>query len=114
VSIDWDTALYNPLFGIFGVVASLDAGDGPVSVTVIDQTAGIEIGMSPVDLPVIAPAALIRAWEMTDKGLTEESLLEAALTFRGRTWTIKNVAAKPGPDGKNSGEFLLILLNGDL
>lgn len=113
MSIDWQTAIYDPLYGIFGVVATLDTGTEN-EVTVIDQTAGIEIGASSVDLPVISPAALVRVAELDEKEISEESLLEASLTIRGITWTIKNVAAKPGPDGKNSGELMLLLLNGDL
>lgn len=113
MSIDWQTAIYDPLFGVFGVVATLDTGN-ETDITVIDQTAGIEIGTSSIDLPVISPAALVRAAELAEKEITEESLLEASLTIRGVTWTIKNVAAKPGPDGKGSGELMLLLVNGDL
>ncbi|MFZ1059281.1 MAG: hypothetical protein WAP47_08815 [Candidatus Rokuibacteriota bacterium] len=111
--IDWDTALYDPLFGVFGVVASLDTGT-LVDVTVIDQTAGIEIAADAVGLPVISPVALVRVAELDDNGLGEEDLLEATLTIRGNAWTIKNVAAKPGPDGKGTGELMLMLINGDL
>lgn len=114
MSIDWDKALYDPLFGIFGVSASLNIGGAPISVMVIDKTAGVEVGMSEVELPVIAPVAMIRASEMASNDLTEDALLEATITIRGKAWTIKNVAARPGPDGKSSGEFMLILLNGDL
>lgn len=113
MSISWDTALYDPLFGVFGVVASLDTGT-VYSVTVIDQTAGIEISSSSVDLPVIAPAASIRLSEMQAKGIEEDNLIDATLTIRSTAWTIQNCMQKPGPDGKGSGELVLILQNGDL
>jgi len=113
VSIDWDTALYDPLFGVFGVVAAIDTGTVQADLTVIDQTQGIEIG-DDVDRPVISPAVFVRVAEITENGLTEDALLEATLTLRGIAWTVKNVAAKPGPDGKNSGELMLLLVNGEL
>lgn len=111
--MDWDTALYDPLFGIFAVVAAVDTGATQTTLAVIDQTSGIEIGTD-IDRPVISPAAYVRASELVEKGISEESLLDATLTIRGTAWTIKNVAAKPGPDGKGSGELVLILVNGDL
>jgi hypothetical protein len=113
LSIDWDTALYDPIFGIFGVVAAIDTGAVQANITVIDQTAGIDIGQD-VERPVISPAVYVRAAEIAENGLTDESLLEATLTLRGIAWTVKNVAARPGPDGKNSGEFVLLLINGEL
>lgn len=114
MSINWDVALYDPLYGMFGVVASLDTGTVQASLTVIDQTAGIEIGTDNVDRPVISPAVFVRVSELTDNSLAEDQLLDAILTVRGTAWTVKNVAAKPGPDGKASGEVMLLLINGDL
>lgn len=111
--IDWDTALYDPLFGIFAVVAPIDTGLVQTTLAVIDQTAGIEIGNDP-ERPVISPAAYVRQSELTEKGIAEDTLLDATITIRGIEWTIKNVAAKPGPDGKGSGELVLMLVNGDL
>lgn len=114
MSIDWDAGLYDPLFSVFATAASLDIGGGPVAVTVIDQTAGIELAANAVDMPVISPVAIIRASEMASNDITEESLLEASLTIGSTVWTIKNVAARPGPGGKGSGEYMLVLINGDL
>lgn len=112
--MDWDTALYDPLYSVFAVTAAIDTGSVQASVKVIDETGGIEITRSDVDLPVISPAVFVRTADLMAASLTEEALLDASLTFNGRTWTIKNCAPKPGPGGKGSGEVMLLLANGDL
>lgn len=112
--IDWETALYGQIFGVFGVTATLDTGTALTDITVIDQTSGIEIMRDGIDLPVVSPAVFVKASEMASKGLSQDILLEATLSLRGYQWTVKNVAEKPGPNGKATGEWMLLLINGDL
>lgn len=112
--IDWDGALYDPLYATFGVAATIDTGTQSAAITVIDQTAGIEIETSPIGLPVIQAAALVRTTELAEKSLIEDRLLDAKLTIGATNWTVKNIAPKPGPGGKSTGELMLILINGDL
>jgi hypothetical protein len=106
--IDWNSALYDPLYSNFGVEAEL-AGE---TVTVIDMTAGVEIDAGNALLPTIKPAAMVRAAELTTAGLTAENLPDAILLLNSNEWTVKNVHPKPGPEGKGSGEYLLVLING--
>jgi len=112
--MDWDTALYDPLFGVFGVVATLTIGTEETSLTVIDHTTGIEIEGNGLTMPTIKPAAFVRLTELASNSIEASDLIDATLTIRGNTWTIKNTAPKPGPDGKGTGELQLILINGDL
>lgn len=112
--VDWDASLYDPLYSVFAVPATIDTGLKTADLMVIDQTAGVEIETSPIGLPVIQAAAYVRTTELAEKLLAEDTLLEATLTIGATRWTVKNIAPKPGPGGKSTGELMLILINGDL
>lgn len=112
--MDWHAALYNPIYSVFGVPAVLRMGAQNYALTVIDQTSGIEINAQGVELPTIAPAAVLRTSEAVAAGLTQDKMIDATLTIGGIEWTVKNIAERPGPEGKSTGEWLLFLVNGDL
>jgi hypothetical protein len=110
MGIDWDELLYDPLYANFGTTALLTPLAGAsVSVQAIDQTRGMEI-QSGIDLPVIRPACTVRRSEMDAANLTEREMLGGAVTMNGNVWTIADVRARPGPDGKDSGESLFVLV----
>lgn len=112
--MDWNTGLYKALYATFGVPAVLKVGQNNIALTVIDQTSGIEINAPGVELPTIVPAAIVRISECNVAGLSQDKLLDASIIIGGRTWTVANVAEKPGPTGKDSGEWVMTLANGDL
>jgi hypothetical protein len=109
VSIDWNAALYDPIYDMLGVDATVEDG----TIRVIDQTAGVEIETSPISLPTIQAAALVRVTELAAKNISETSLLGGTITIGGNDWTVQNIAPKPGPGGKGTGELQLLLINGD-
>lgn len=106
---DWNAMLYDPLYAAFGA----DATVGDTAIRVLDQTMGVEIEASPIGLPTIQAAALVRVAELASKSISESSLLGATLAIGSNAWTIQNIAPKPGPGGKGTGELQLILVGGD-
>lgn len=113
MSVDWDAQLLEPLYGEFGKEAVIDADGGPVAVTVIDKTEGVELFTHDLDRPSIAPAVQVRQSELAEKNLDEEGLIDATVTIGGKEWVIINIHARP-VDGLGSGELLLLLQDGDL
>lgn len=112
--IDWNSLLYDPLFSTLGVPATLEVNASTYDVTVIDQTAGIEVDGGGLNAHSIKPVAEIRMAELADNSIDPTGLKDATLTFSGNAWTVKNTAPQPGPDGKGTGVLQLILVNGDL
>lgn len=112
--IDWNAKLYDPLFARFGTPAVLAVGADSHAVTVIDQTAGIEIDAGGLTGHTIKPVADVRMAELVGLGIDPTGLREATLTIGANAWTVKNTAPNPGPDGKGTGILQLILINGDL
>ncbi|MEN6306095.1 MAG: hypothetical protein ABFD96_25440 [Armatimonadia bacterium] len=112
--IDWDGLLYDKIYDFFGVAAEIETRCGTVAVTVIDQTAGIEVQAGNVGMPSIRAAAMVRVAEIVSAGFPIDSLIDGELRIGATAWTIKNVAPRPGPNGKNTGELQLILINGAL
>lgn len=115
MSVDTAGILYgvdSPLYDIIGVPAVFDAGDtgGPVDITVIDKTEGIEVESGgDIAVNTFRPACAVRAVELTAKGIALSDLKDAEITFSGKTWTIENKLNRPGPSGLSTGEFYLIL-----
>lgn len=108
--IDWDALLYDPLYANFGTAAVLSPLVGAsVGMTVIDQTRGVEI-QSGIELPVIRPACFVRRSEMDDANLTEQAMLGGTVSMNGHSWTVSDIRPKPGPDGKDSGESMFVLV----
>lgn len=114
--IDWDELLYDPLYTGLGKAATLTPGSGGagIEVTVIDKTAGIEVDSGPTVIPTIKPAARIRMAELVSNALALPDLKDGTLLLGATTWTIKNTQPRPGPDGKGTGEALLILIDGTI
>lgn len=112
--INWDALLYDQLFASFGTPAVLQAGAGSHMVTVIDQTAGIEVDAGGLNGFTIKPVAEIRLTELAGISIEQADLKDATLTIGSNAWIVKNTAPKPGPGGKGTGILQLILINGDL
>ena len=85
-------------------------GDVPMSLRVIDKTAGIVTGGNGrfnAEVETISPGAAVRAADLAD--VDKADLAGATLTMNGKTWTVENSKPLPGPTGEAGGEILLIL-----
>lgn len=108
--IDFDGLLLAPIYGTFGVEATLTTVDGVVkTLTVKDETSGVilESSNNNFQLATSKPAACVRVSELTDKSLTRKDLSSAAISFNGNDWKV--VAIQPKPVSSGPGEFYLIL-----
>lgn len=107
---DFAALLYGPIYSTLGVAAVLDLGsDGQVTLTVIDKTAGADVGGDGLDVHSIKPAADVRVTELNDNDLERDDLNGKAITFNGSTWTVITHLIKPGPQGETSGEIRMVL-----
>ena len=107
--MDFSTLLYGPVHDIFGVSASLTTlgTDGvTLDITVIDKTAGVEVGNS-AEVQTIVPACDVMADELAE--IETAALQDASITFNGRTWRVKSFLHRPSPNGVGDGEIRLLL-----
>lgn len=112
--IDWNALHLDPLYAALGVpaVVTLSESGGDVDVTVIDKTAGVQLGEGDVQVDTLTPACCIRASEWAAQGQTVLDFEDAKVTFNGSRWDIKGFPKRPTPAGGSSrGEILLILSN---
>lgn len=110
MAIDWDAIMQTPIYSLLGVSAIFTpSGAGePVTVTIIDKTAGVEVG-SDINTLTIRPGATVRAADLAAAGYGRESLDDGYLEFSGAIWRIEAYMPRPSPVGQASGEFLLLL-----
>lgn len=114
--MDYASLLYDPVYSVLGVPATLTLEDERTfSVTVLDKTAGVEVGgfqdnrerASYATVQTVLPAAVVRASEFA--GIDLADLEDAALAFNGKTWRVKSYQPKPSPKGEADGELYLLL-----
>lgn len=107
--IDYSALLYDPVYAELGVPAVMAGAD----ITVIDDT-------RPKSLPVVTaatvaevrsvgPGAFARIYELTANGIARADYVDAALTFNGRTWTVRSYELRGSPMGEDWGEVRLLL-----
>lgn len=109
----WES-FYNAQHEILGRPAVLRIGQVSHAIQIIDQTTGVEVHANNVGMPTVKAAALVRVTELARISVEMSALIDAVLVIGSNEWTVKNVAPQPGPDGKGTGEYQLILINGDL
>src|SRR5262245_13178952 len=109
--MDYQALLFDPNYTVHGVPVLLTLADvsEPVGLTAIDKTAGVDVGVAGAQVQTIKPAAVRSVAELTEKGLTIESLHKATLEMNGFQWTVASTRARPSPKGENDGEVFLIL-----
>jgi hypothetical protein len=120
--IDLGALLYDPLYDTLGVPAVITPGASAaaIEVTVIDRTAGVEVGSaveffgaggrsgSGITVGTVRPAVAVRASELAAKNITTDDLVEGSVILSGKIWRIKTHAPHP------PGEIYLFLLDEDL
>lgn len=114
---DLYTALYDePLFGKAAVLTVAE-GHPPVSLTVIDRTAGMVVSdersiafASNVEVQTVLPAALVRMEELAEHEIEAADVDGGTLALNGKVWRIEAHRPKPSPDGESTGELVLILV----
>jgi hypothetical protein len=120
--MDYQALLYDPVYAAIGVPAVLAPASGlttQVDLTVIDKTAGADVGVSHAakgsigaasfGIETVHPVAAVRMAELRANGLTRDDLDMSAITFNGRTWRVRSHVLKPSPNGLDDGEAWLIL-----
>ena len=110
--IDYEALLLDPIYLTLGVPATIELADGVTvfeGLTVIDKTAGIELGDKESKVDSIEPACCIRHAELTAKGLVPSALEDGKISFNGSQWSIVAYPKRPVPSGSRKGEVLLIL-----
>jgi hypothetical protein len=105
--------VYTALYARFGQAATITPTVGaPISVTLIDKTHGQEVQDTKTGVATVIPAALVRAPELTARGVTRAQLRKAVVALNGKTWRVENTVPKPAPTGEADGEYLLHLSEG--
>lgn len=115
MSIDWAKMHLDPIYATLGVPAVVllaDSGGTVTGLTVIDKTAGVQLGEHDTQVDTLTPACCIRASEWDALGFHALDFEEASIEFNGSRWAIKGFPKRPVPAGGASrGEILLILSN---
>ncbi len=114
-------ALYDPVYtglaDTSAVITLNDSANTSVTVSAIDESAGLAIsehnrgggvGLA-IALQTIKPTALVRMYELIGLGVTAAQLNGGTLTVNSKTWHIVSHQLKPSHSGENTGEVLLIL-----
>lgn len=109
MSIDFGALLYDPVYAVLGVAATLTIGTDDFAVTVKPQLDGIAVAMSHVDIETIQPGAFIRRSELDANGITPAALDGGMIAFDNKTWKIEAHRPKPSGNGEADGEEMLTL-----
>lgn len=110
--LDSFTMSLNATYRALGVSATLSVtstGSDPITIRVIDKSAGVETGDQP-QVQTLRPAAAVRRYELEAKGVTLEDLEGALLEFSGGTWIIESYLPKPNPKAGEAGGELYLLI----
>jgi len=108
--IDYSADLYDPVYEVIGVPATLSAGTaGEVTITVIDDTRRKTQASGSVEMRSVGPGAFARIPELTAKGIARDDCDGATLTFNGRTWIVRSHEACGSPNGEDLGEVRFLL-----
>ncbi|HMF50555.1 MAG TPA: hypothetical protein VK603_18015 [Candidatus Saccharimonadales bacterium] len=117
MSIDFPSALFDPIYLALGVQAIVTPGatSTPVEMLAMDQTAGIIVTEGKLGIQAIKPACSLRARELTANNLQPSDLKDGTITLwpdtaDEQTWRIENYSIKPSPTGNLAGEVQLILI----
>ena len=108
MALDLQSLLYAPLYGTWGVPATLTIDDTAYPVTVIDQTVGLPLA-GIAELETVRPVAAVMVSQLAGLGIALTELDGETVTFNGNTWTINAWRLKPSANGESDGEVYLVL-----
>jgi hypothetical protein len=110
--IDYSTNLYDPVYAVLGVPATLTADGtvGEITLTVIDDTRPKrQAGGSGVEVSSVAPGAFARMPELIENGIAPDEFHGGVLTFNGRSWQVRNHEMHGNPNGEDFGQVRFLL-----
>jgi hypothetical protein len=108
--IDYSADLYDPVYAVLGVPATLNAGTaGEVAITVIDDTRPKTQTSSSVEVRGVGPGAYARIPELAGNGIARDDYMDAVLSFNGRAWVVRSYELRGSPNGEDVGEVRFLL-----
>jgi len=108
--IDYSADLYDPVFDVIGVPATLSAGTaGEVTITVIDDTRPKSNIDGTLEVRTIGPGAFARVYELAEKGIVRDDYQGATLAFNGRSWVVRSHEMQGSPNGEDFGKVRFLL-----
>ena len=114
--LDYSALMYDPVYAELGVPAQFTAGAAVVSLTVIDDTKPTSMtpgGGAAAEVRSVGPGAFARIPELNAKGIARAAYMDAALTFNGRSWTVRSYELSGNPNGEDKGEVRFLLKAAD-
>ena len=109
--IDYSADLYDPVYEVIGVPATLTTVGtaGEVAITVIDDTRPKTQTSGSVEMRSVGPGAFARIPELAGKGIARDDYLDAVLSFNGRDWMVRSYEMRGSPNGEDVGEVRFLL-----
>ena len=110
--MNWTDELFAGVYEELGVPAELTldgSGEEPVTVVVLDKTAGMEVEIKGTGTVQVRPIAILLAAELIEYEIAIDDLNGASISFNGGDWTIISNYPRPSPNGMDDGEYLLVL-----
>jgi hypothetical protein len=107
--IDYSALLYDPIYDVLGVPATLTAGASAVDLTVIDETRPKTRTEGGVETSSVGPGAFVRIPELVANGVARSDWIGATLTFNGRIWIVREAPVQGSPNGEDLGEVRFLL-----
>ena len=80
---------------------------------VIDDTKPVVNQAGSGEVRSVGPGAYARIPELAANGITRDAYVDAALTFNGRTWTVRSYELRGNPNGEEAGEVRFLLKAAD-
>ena len=107
--VDTSALLYDPVYAVIGVPATLDA----VAISVIDDTKPLSNQGGEGEVRSVGPGAFARIPELAAAGIARDAYIDATLAFNGRTWTVRSYELRGNPNGEDAGEVRFLLKAAD-
>lgn len=107
--IDYSGLLYDPIYAVLGVPATLTTDTAEAVLTVIDETRPKTRTEGGVETSSVGPGAFIRIPELVAKGVARSEWIGATLTFNGRSWIVREAPVQGSPNGEDLGEVRFLL-----
>ena len=107
--IDYSALLYDPIFSVLGVPATLTVGATEVALTVVDDLKPKVEASGGLQTRGVEPGAFARVPELNARGIVIDDCIGAVLAFNGRNWTVRNFDLTGNPNGEDAGEVRFLL-----